>query len=80
MEQMRGQFFVYKRGKLIDEGYVTSRYVMDGKSEPHLRGAIVRQARKRTLDIGGDRVDIWIHYSVLPNGPFYTRGIGSVKL
>ena len=80
MEQIRGQFFVYKGGKLIDEGYVTSRCVMDGKNEPHLRGAITRQAKKCAFDMGGDRVDIWAHYSVLPDGPFCTRGIGRVQL
>ena len=78
MEKMQGQAEIYKGGKLICH-FSTSRYDSANKSAPHIQGAIVKRIKKEVKELGADYADVYIHYSVLPNGPFYTRGIGSVK-
>ena len=77
MEKMQGQAEIYKGGKLICR-FSTSRYDSTNKSMAHIQGAIVRQVKRRIKDYGADYADVYINYSVFPNGPFCTRGLGSV--
>ena len=80
MEEMHGQYMLYKDGKQIgDIYYLTSRYDSTNKSAAHIQGAIVRQVKRRIKDYGADYADVYIHYSMLPVGPFCTRGMGRVQ-
>ena len=72
-----GQAEIYKGGKLICH-FSTSRYDSTNKSAPHIQGAIVKRIKKEVKELGADYADVYIHYSVLPNGPFLTRGTGRV--
>ena len=77
METMQGQAEIYKGGKLICH-FSTSRYDSANKSAAHIRGAITKRIKKEIKELNADYADVYIHYSVLPSGPFCTRGIGSV--
>jgi hypothetical protein len=78
MEKMQGQAEIYKGGKLICH-FSTSRYDSANKSAAHIQGQIVRQIKRKIVELSADYADVYIHYSVLPNGPFLTRGIGKVQ-
>ena len=79
MEQMRGQYILYKGNKRIGEIFhMTPRYDSTGKSAAHIQGAIVKDIKQAMRNRGADYADVYIHYSVLPSGPFCTRGIGLV--
>ena len=80
MEEMHGQYMVYKDDKQIgDIYYLTSRYDSANKSAAHIRGAITKRIKKEVKELGADYAEAWVHYSVLPSGPFCTRGIGRVQ-
>ena len=38
-----------------------------------------QRIKKEVKELGADYAEAWVHYSVLPNGPFCTRGIGKVQ-
>ena len=78
MEKMQGQAEIYKGGKLICH-FSTSRYDSANKSAAHIRGAITKRIKKEVKELDADYADVYIHYSVLPNGPFLTRCIGLVQ-
>ena len=78
METMRGTAFIYKGGDKIAT-YSTLIYDSTGKSASHIQGAIVKDLKQAMRNRGADYADVYIHYSVLPNGPFCTRGIGKVQ-
>ena len=78
METMQGQAEIYKGGKLICH-FSTSRYDSTNKSAAHIQGQIVRQIKRKIVELSADYADVYIHYSVLPSGPFCTRGIGKVQ-
>ena len=80
MEQMRGQYMLYKDSKQIgDIYYLTSRYDSTGKSAAHVQGNIVKQVKRKIRELAADYADVYIHYSILPIGPNCTRGIGKVQ-
>ena len=80
VEEMRGQYMLYKDDKQIgDIYYLTSRYDSTNKSAAHIQGQIVRQIKRKIIELSADYADVYIHYSVLPSGPFCTRGIGKVQ-
>ena len=78
METMQGQAEIYKGGKLICH-FSTSRYDSTNKSAAHIRGAITKRIKKEIKELNADYAETYIHYSVLPNGPFLTRGMGRVQ-
>jgi hypothetical protein len=78
METMQGQAGIYKGGKLICH-FSTSRYDSANKSAAHIQGLIVKRIKKEVKELGADYAEAWVHYSVLPSGPFCTRGIGKVQ-
>ena len=78
METMRGTAFIYKGGDKIAT-YSTLIYDSTGKSASHIQGAIVKRIKKEVKELGADYAEAWVHYSVLPSGPFCTRGIGKVQ-
>ena len=78
METMLGQAEIYKGGKLICH-FSTSRYDSANKSAAHIRGAITKRIKKEIKELNADYADVYIHYSVLPSGPFCTRGIGKAQ-
>ena len=78
METMQGQAGIYKGGKLICH-FSTSRYDSTNKSAAHIQGSIIKQVKCKIIELGADYADVYIHYSVLPSGPFCTRGIGNVQ-
>ena len=77
MEKMQGQAEIYKGGKLICH-FSTSRYDSANKSAAHIRGAITKRIKKEVKELCADYAEVYIHYSVLPNGPFLTRWTGRV--
>ena len=77
METMLGTAFIYKGGDKIAT-YSTLIYDSTGKSASHIQGAIVKDIKQAMRYRGADYADVYIHYSVLPNGPFLTRGTGRV--
>ena len=77
MEKMQGQAEIYKGGKLICH-FSTSRYDSANKSAAHIRGAITKRIKQEIKELNADYAETYIHYSVLPSGPFCTRGIGLV--
>ena len=80
MEEMHGQYMLYKDSKQIgDIYYLTSRYDSTNKSAAHIQGQIVRQIKRKIIELSADYAEAYINYSVLPNGPFCTRCIGLVK-
>ena len=80
MEEMHGQYMLYKDSKQIgDIYYLTSRYDSTNKSAAHIRGAITKRIKKEVKELNADYAEVHIHYSVLPNGPFCTHGIGKVQ-
>ena len=80
MEQMRGQYILYKGNKRIGEIFhMTPRYDSTGKSAAHIQGAITRQVKKAIKANSADYAEVYIHYSVLPSGPFCTRRLGMVQ-
>ena len=80
MEEMHGQYMLYKDDKQIgDIYYLTSRYDSTNKSAAHIRGAITKRIKQEIKELNADYAEAWVHYSVLPNGPFLTRCIGLVK-
>jgi hypothetical protein len=78
MEKMQGQAEIYKGGKLICR-FSTLRYDSTNKSMAHIRGAITKRIKKEVKELNADYAEAYINYSVLPNGPFLTRGIGKVQ-
>ena len=76
-EEMQGTCHIYKGGKLICR-FSTSRYDSTNKSAPHIQGQIVRQIKRKIIELSADYADVYINYSVFPNGPFCTRVLGSV--
>ena len=78
MKEMHGQAGIYKGGKLICH-FSTSRYDSTNKSAAHIRGAITKRIKKEIKELNADYAETYIHYSVLPNGPFLTRGMGRVQ-
>ena len=78
MEKMQGQAGIYKGGKLICH-FSTSRYDSANKSAAHIRGVITKRIKKEIKELNADYAETYIHYSVLPNGPFLTRCIGLVQ-
>ena len=80
MEEMHGQYMLYKDSKQIgDIYYLTSRYDSTGKSAAHVQGNIVKQVKRKIRELAADYAEVYIHYSVSPSGPFCTRGIGKVQ-
>jgi hypothetical protein len=77
METMQGTCHIYKNGA-VRGTFSTMRYDSTNKSAPHVQGAIVKRIKKEVKELGADYAEVWIHYSVLPNGPFLTRGTGRV--
>ena len=77
MEKMQGQAEIYKGGKLICH-FSTLRYDSTNKSAAHIRGAITKRIKQEIQELNADYADVYIRYSVLPSGPFCTRGIGLV--
>ena len=79
-EEMHGQYMLYKDDKQIgDIYYLTSRYDSTNKSASHIQGQIVRQIKRKIVELSADYADVYIHYSTLPIGPNCTRGIGRVQ-
>ena len=78
MEKMQGQAEIYKGGKLTCH-FSTSRYDSTNKSAAHIRGAITKRIKQEIQELNADYAEAYINYSVLPNGPFLTRGIGKVQ-
>ena len=76
-EEMHGTCHIYKGGKLICR-FSTSRYDSTNKSAAHIRGAITKRIKKEIKELNADYAEAYINYSVLPNGPFLTRGTGRV--
>ena len=80
MEEMHGQYMLYKDDKQIgDIYYLTSRYDSTNKSTSHIQGAITKRIKQEIKKLGADYAEVYIHYSVSPSGPFCTRGMGRVK-
>ena len=77
METMQGNCHIFKGGVMIDV-FLTMRYDSTNKSAPHVQGAITKRIKQELKALGADYAEVWVHYSVLPNGPFCTRGLGSV--
>ena len=77
-EEMHGTCHIYKGGKLICR-FSTLRYDSTNKSMAHIRGAITKRIKKEVKELNADYAEAYINYSVLPNGPFLTRGIGKVQ-
>ena len=77
METMQGTCHIYKADMLLC-AFFTLRYDSTNKSAAHIQGAIVKRIKKEVKELGADYAEVWIHYSVLPNGPFLTRGTGRV--
>jgi hypothetical protein len=78
METMQGTCHIYKNGA-VRGTFSTMRYDSTNKSAAHIQGAIVKRIKKEVKELGADYAEVHIHYSVLPNGPFLTRGIGKVQ-
>ena len=77
METMQGTCHIYKADRLLC-AFFTLRYDSTNKSAAHIQGAIVKRIKKEVKELGADYAEAWVHYSVLPSGPFCTRGIGLV--
>ena len=77
METMQGNCHIFKGGVMIS-AYLTMRYESTNKRTPHVQGAITKRIKQEIKKLGADYADVYIHYSVLPSGPFCTRGIGRV--
>ena len=77
METMQGTCHIYKADRLLCH-FSTSRYDSANKSAAHIQGVIVKRIKKEVKELGADYAEAWMHYSVLPSGPFCTRGIGLV--
>ena len=78
METMQGTCHIYKADRLLC-AFFTLRYDSTNKSAAHIQGAIVKRIKKEVKELGADYAEAWVHYSVLPSGPFCTRGIGKVQ-
>ena len=78
METMQGQAEIYKGGKLICR-FSTLRHDTTNKSAAHIQGGIVKRIKKEVKELNADYAEAYINYSVLPSGPFCTRGIGKVQ-
>ena len=77
MEKMQGTCHIYKADRLLC-AFFTLRHDTTNKSAAHIQGAIVKRIKKEVKELGADYAEAWMHYSVLPSGPFCTRGIGLV--
>ena len=78
METMQGTCHIYKADRRLC-AFFTLRYGSTNKSAAHIQGAIVKRIKKEVKELGADYAEAWVHYSVLPSGPFCTRGIGKVQ-
>ena len=78
METMQGTCHIYKADRLLC-AFFTLRYDSTNKSAAHIQGAIVKRIKKEVKELGADYAEAWVHYSVLPSGPFCSRGIGRVQ-
>lgn len=78
METMQGTCHIYKADRLLC-AFFTLRYDSTNKSASHIQGAIVKDIKQAMRNRGADYAEAYINYSVLPNGPFLTRGIGKVQ-
>ena len=78
METMQGTCHIYKNGA-VRGTFSTMRYDSTNKSAAHIQGAIVKRIKKEVKELGADYAEAWVHFSVLPSGPFCTRGIGKVQ-
>ena len=78
METMQGTCHIYKADRLLC-AFFTLRHDTTNKSAAHIQGAIVKRIKKEVKELGADYAEAWVHYSVLPSGPFCTRGIGKVQ-
>lgn len=78
METMQGNCHIFKGGVMIDV-FLTMRYDSTNKSAPHVQGTITKRIKKEIRKLGADYADVYIHYAVLPAGPFVTRGMGRVQ-
>ena len=78
METTQGTCNMYKADRLIC-AFCTIRYDTTNKSAAHIQGTITKRIKKEIRKLGADYADVYIHYSVFPNGPFCTRGMGRVK-
>ena len=78
METMQGTCHIYKADGLLC-AFSTLRHDTTNKSAAHIQGQIVRQIRRKIIELNADYADVYIHYSVLPIGPNCTRGIGKVQ-
>ena len=77
MEEMQGTCNIYKGTRQIAT-FSTLRYDSTNKSAAHIQGVIVKRIKKEVKELCADYAEVYIHYSVLPNGPFLTRGTGRV--
>jgi len=77
---MRGHYDIYRYGIRVGRGILTRDYDTDGKHIPALQGAVTRQAKRAARALHADHVDIFLHFSCLPAGPFLTRHIGMVEV
>ena len=78
METMQGTCHIYKADRLLC-AFFTLRHDTTNKSAAHIQGAIVKRIKKEVKELNADYAEAYINYSVLPNGPFLTRGIGKVQ-
>ena len=78
METMQGTCHIYKADGLLC-AFSTLRHDTTNKSAAHIQGVIVKRIKKELKELGADYAEAWVHYSVLPSGPFCTRGIGKVQ-
>ena len=78
METMQGTCHIYKADGLLC-AFSTLRHDTTNKSAAHIQGQIVRQIKRKIVELSADYADVYIHYSVLPIGPNCTRGIGKVQ-
>jgi len=77
---MRGHYDIYRYGTRISSGIITRDYDTDGKHIPSLQGAVTRQAKRAARALQADHVDIFLHFSCLPAGPYLTRHIGMMDV
>lgn len=79
-QKMRGHYDIYKDGIRISQGNLTRDYDTGGKRIPALQGAVTRQAKRAARTLQADHVDIFLHFSCLPAGPYLTRHIGMMDV
>ena len=73
-----GQAVMHKDGGVIPSWY-TVGFNCTGKSAAHVKGAIVRQLKRKVRKEGATFGELYLHYSTSTNGPFLTQSKGVYK-